>query len=142
MKGRSSRAASGLSKKQFEMLKNQLMEEKQGRLSSHSGKLNLHTSSDDRSDEADLAASDSDQDREARKYNRNTLYIRKIDQAFLRMEEGTYGECRKCEEPIEYKRLLVRPVAELCIACKRLEERKEKSSHRRHKSVGRGLMLR
>ena len=142
MKGRTSRSASGLSEKQFKMLKRQLTEEKQDRLSSHSGELNLHTSSDDRSDEADLATSDSNQDMEARYYNRNTLYVKKINQALLRMEEGTYGECRKCEEFIEHKRLQARPTAELCRACKEAEEQREKSSHRRHKSVGRGVMLR
>ena len=138
----SKKGVAGLSHEELESLKKQLLQEKEDRLSSRNGALNLHTSSDDRSDEADLATSDSNQAMEARRYNRDTLYIKKINQALFRIEEGSYGECLSCEAYIEYKRLSARPTAELCIACKEVEELREKSSHKQHKSVGRGVMLR
>ena len=43
----------------------------------------------------------------------------------LKMEEGTYGICENCGEPIPYKRLKARPVARLCIRCKEEEELNE-----------------
>ena len=51
--------------------------------------------------------------------------IRKIDQAFARLENGTYGICEACEEEISIERLKVRPVTTLCIECKREEEKSE-----------------
>ena len=51
--------------------------------------------------------------------------IRKIDQAFARLENGTYGICEACEEEISIKRLEARPVTTLCIECKRKEEKLE-----------------
>lgn len=51
---------------------------------------------------------------------------KKILKALERLEEGTYGICEVCGEPIERKRLLSRPVATLCIDCKEEQERKER----------------
>jgi len=33
------------------------------------------------------------------------------------VDNGRYGECRKCEEPIGYARLLARPEAPFCVSC-------------------------
>jgi len=46
----------------------------------------------------------------------------KIRKAFLRIENGTFGICAKCEEEISFKRLEARPVTTQCIACKTKEE--------------------
>lgn len=46
-----------------------------------------------------------------------------IDAALLRIEEGTFGTCRRCGKPIAAERLEAMPYATLCIECKRLEER-------------------
>ncbi|HEX7036895.1 MAG TPA: TraR/DksA family transcriptional regulator [Pseudomonadales bacterium] len=43
--------------------------------------------------------------------------IREIDQALRRLEEGTYGECAECGEPISEQRLKALPFARLCIDC-------------------------
>ena len=51
--------------------------------------------------------------------------IRKIDQALVRLENGTYGICEGCEEEISVERLKARPVTTLCIECKRNEEKQE-----------------
>jgi len=50
--------------------------------------------------------------------------LRQIEDALRRIEEGTYGYCRECGEPIEEGRLLAKPFATLCISCKEAEERK------------------
>jgi DnaK suppressor protein len=46
-----------------------------------------------------------------------------IDAALARIEEGTYGQCENCGEPISGERLEALPYATKCIKCKRLEER-------------------
>lgn len=44
--------------------------------------------------------------------------LKDINIALERIEEGTYGICKYCNEPIAKKRMLARPVASSCIACK------------------------
>ncbi|MDI2098829.1 TraR/DksA family transcriptional regulator [Ruicaihuangia caeni] len=43
-----------------------------------------------------------------------------LDEAVRRVEEGTYGVCRRCGGPIAPGRLEARPTAELCIDCAQL----------------------
>ncbi len=45
------------------------------------------------------------------------LSLVKIDAALLRIEEGDFGECFECCEPINPKRLEADPTATLCIKC-------------------------
>lgn len=45
-----------------------------------------------------------------------------IDHALGRLEDGTFGVCARCGNPIGMQRLQARPTAELCIACARLAE--------------------
>jgi len=40
-----------------------------------------------------------------------------IDSALRRLEEGTYGVCVSCHNPIPYGRLLVMPEATYCVSC-------------------------
>jgi DnaK suppressor protein len=52
--------------------------------------------------------------------NRNTLdmhLLREIEDALRRVEEGTYGVCAECEEPISGKRLKAVPWARYCVSC-------------------------
>ena len=48
--------------------------------------------------------------------------IASVQRALLRIENGTYGECVRCGEPIAPKRLEVRPEAALCIKCAQQEK--------------------
>lgn len=41
-----------------------------------------------------------------------------IDGALKRIEDGSYGVCKYCRQQINAKRLMARPVASSCIACK------------------------
>lgn len=43
--------------------------------------------------------------------------IRQIDDALSRIENGAYGLCRACGEPIDDKRLEAVPTASRCINC-------------------------
>jgi DnaK suppressor protein len=93
---------------------------------------------DDRYDEVDQATTDIEQSMRMRLRNRETLYIKKIDEALRRIEEGNFGQCDDCGEDIELRRLEARPTATLCVFCKEEQERREilTAVGREHKSLG------
>lgn len=105
-----------------------LLEEKQRLLnnSKNAMKNELALSQDDLPDETDLAASEVNQNLIFRLRDRERQLLGKIDEALSRMEDGTFGTCIECEEPIEPRRLEARPVSELCIACKERQEHRQK----------------
>jgi RNA polymerase-binding transcription factor len=43
--------------------------------------------------------------------------IKDIDRALIKIEEGTYGVCDSCGEPIAEARLEALPAAALCVVC-------------------------
>jgi RNA polymerase-binding protein DksA len=45
--------------------------------------------------------------------------LAEIDAAVARVEDGTYGRCEACGEPIADERLEARPVARTCVRCAR-----------------------
>lgn len=44
--------------------------------------------------------------------------LRDIDNALERIKKGSYGICKYCGKDIGEKRLLARPIASACVACK------------------------
>ncbi len=44
--------------------------------------------------------------------------VEEIDRALAKIEQGTYGICEKCGEPIPQERLKALPHASLCVRCK------------------------
>ena len=84
---------------------------------------------DDNSVSADIvdqASSYTDKTVEMKAINRQIKLISKIDQALTRIKDGVYGFCAETGEPIGLKRLIARPVAELCIAAQEKHEKEEK----------------
>ena len=52
--------------------------------------------------------------------NRNMLdmkLLREVQDALRRIDQGTYGACHGCDEPISVKRLDAVPWAKFCVAC-------------------------
>ncbi|MFA5052406.1 MAG: TraR/DksA family transcriptional regulator [Patescibacteria group bacterium] len=45
------------------------------------------------------------------------ISLEKIETALKKMDEGTYGQCEKCGNPMEDDRLLAYPEATHCIKC-------------------------
>ena len=43
--------------------------------------------------------------------------IAQLERALRRLDDGTYGICARCEEPISAPRLAALPIAEHCIGC-------------------------
>lgn len=49
--------------------------------------------------------------------DRDFAEIRSVENALARIEQGTYGSCLRCAEPIDWKRLQAVPHAAFCVAC-------------------------
>ena len=84
---------------------------------------------DDNSVSADIvdqANSYTDKTVEMKAINRQIKLISKIDKALLKIKDGTYGFCAETAEPIGLKRLMARPIAELCISAQEKNEKEEK----------------
>lgn len=47
-----------------------------------------------------------------------------VERALERLDEGNYGWCERCGNPIPVERLAAFPSATLCVSCKQLEERR------------------
>lgn len=45
------------------------------------------------------------------------LRLSQVRAALHAVQEGEYGYCKRCEEPIGYRRLSAKPEAPLCLAC-------------------------
>ena len=48
---------------------------------------------------------------------RHKLRLQQVKQALSAYDEGEFGECRKCEEPVGYRRLKARPESPFCVEC-------------------------
>lgn len=106
-----------MTNEQIEELKMLLLKMKQDILNSSilTKTDDLHIQTDDLPDEADLAATVIEQQVSFNMRQRELYKLRQIDFALQRIEDGTYGYCEECDEPIGFKRLKNRPFTELCI---------------------------
>ena len=86
--------------------------------------MSLDTS--DLPDEIDLASSEYIQSFTFRLRGRDRTFLKKIDRALKKLDDGEFGICEECEEPISVKRLKARPETTLCINCKEDQEREER----------------
>lgn len=78
-------------------------------------------------DIADRAAAETDHALELRTRDRERKLISKINEALLRVDDGTYGFCEETGEPITVARLDARPIATLSIEAQERHERLEKT---------------
>ena len=81
----------------------------------------------DLADEMDLAASEYIQSFEFRLRGREKSLLGKLDRALKKIDDGTFGLCEQCDEPIGKKRLEARPETGMCIKCKEDQEREERT---------------
>jgi DnaK suppressor protein len=54
----------------------------------------------------------------------NATQLRSMRYALARMDDGSYGACEECGNPIGFSRLQARPEARLCIACQTRAEKR------------------
>jgi DnaK suppressor protein len=77
-------------------------------------------------DLADRASSETERSLELRTRDRQRKLVAKIDDALLRIDDGTYGYCEETGEPINLKRLDARPIATLSVEAQERHERRER----------------
>jgi len=88
-------------------------------------KEDLHVSSEDLPDEADLATNVINQQVTFNMRQRELKKLRAIDEALHRIDMGTYSECEECGDEIGFKRLKNQPFTSLCITHAEEAEREE-----------------
>ena len=74
-------------------------------------------------DQADLGATSFERDHELTVLNSERDKLAQIERALARIDDGTYGVCESCGNPIGKMRLMAFPRATLCMTCKQREER-------------------
>jgi DnaK suppressor protein len=77
-------------------------------------------------DPLDRAALESERELAVHMMERDKKLMVKIKKALQKIDDRTYGVCEECDEDIDIARLKLRPVTELCITCKKQQERMEK----------------
>lgn len=119
---------STIKKKELDQLKSLLLEEKR-KISRHLEDLSESAESEldtGVGDSVDIASLEINQASLQKIGKRETYLLKKIDLALEKIEDGTFGECESCGEPIGVARLMARPVAQLCIDCKTEQENVER----------------
>ena len=80
-------------------------------------------------DEADQANFMEERNRQLRMRDRDRKLINKIRETLHKIDIGEYGICESCGCDIDFERLKLRPVASLCIECKKEAEEREEREH-------------
>jgi DnaK suppressor protein len=75
-------------------------------------------------DQADAGAKTFEREQELALTHRSRELLTQSERALARIDEGSYGTCESCGEPIGKARLQAFPRATLCVACKQREERR------------------
>lgn len=98
-------------------VKEQLLARKQ-ELEEKINKISTEKISDDQAgDQGDQALSSSMETLRSSFQNSETEEFKRIVKALEKIEDGTYGICTDCDEPIKPKRLKMYPNAERCLNC-------------------------
>ena len=118
-----------MKKSELDKFKKMLLERKTEVIEKARETLNddMTLDANDLPDEMDLASSEYLQSFTFRLRGRERSLLQKIDQALRKLDEGEFGVCEECEEPINVKRLEARPETDLCIRCKEDQEHMEKN---------------
>jgi DnaK suppressor protein len=77
----------------------------------------LDSNDDGVKDSVDMSLLDVNREIAFRLGERESQMVADIDQALLRMDEGTYGTCARCGKPIDERRLEAMPTARYDAAC-------------------------
>tara|TARA_B100002051_G_C16643659_1_gene590011 strand:- start:154 stop:651 length:498 start_codon:yes stop_codon:yes gene_type:complete len=116
-----------MSVKQRAYFKNKLLDWREELLQETTQTLaSLQESTNAAPDLTDRATVESERSLELRTRDRERKLVSKIDQALIRIEEGTYGYCEETDEPIGLRRLQARPIATLSLEAQERHERRER----------------
>ena len=84
--------------------------------------LEMATADDGVKDSVDMSLRDVNQEIALRLGEHESRIVADIDQALMRIDEGTYGECARCGKPIDERRLEAIPTARYDAACQTIIE--------------------
>jgi DnaK suppressor protein len=87
--------------------------------------LEMRANDDGVKDTVDMSVMDVNQEIELRRGERESQLVADIDQALLRIDEGTYGTCARCGQEIPPARLDAMPTARYDAACQTAIEASE-----------------
>jgi len=76
-----------------------------------------------------------DRDMAVETLNQQARSIHEIRSALDRIEEGIYGQCERCDEPIAAKRLDALPWARMCVHCQSSTETKAHQGRTLHSAA-------
>jgi DnaK suppressor protein len=102
-----------LLKKRQDLLANVSEEEKEGR----------DAVSIEAKDFGDMATEASGQEMSFAISDAGRRSLKDVDEALMRIEDGTFGTCVRCQKPIDEARLEAVPDAGMCISCKEAVEK-------------------
>jgi len=107
--------------KHFEnLLRNQLRQYTEQIRTDQAAALELYD--DGVKDSVDLSVQDLQKEIALRLGEKSSQAVADIDQALLRIKEGTYGMCARCGKPIDERRLEAMPTARYDAACQAIIE--------------------
>lgn len=104
------------------ILTGQLRQQTEAARENQSDALEMAAADDGVKDVADQSVKDVSQEIEYRLSERASQIVADIDQALLRIEEGSYGICARCGKEIPERRLDALPTARYDAECKALIE--------------------
>ena len=109
----------GFFREKLQEMKRQLVE--------NAGETSEHLRDNDMvPDPADRATIEEEHALELRTRDRERKLMKKIDQALMRIEDGSYGYCEETGDPIGIPRLLARPTATLSVEAQQRREMKQR----------------
>ena len=93
--------------------------------------VNMHVKADmkkreesgDVGDDMDQASNERDREFSLIIHQRHLRRLKQVEEAYLRIEDGSYGLCEGTEEPIDPKRLLIMPLARFSIEYQQQQEK-------------------
>ncbi len=89
----------------------------------------LELSDDGVKDTVDLSLMDVNKEMVLQLGERESRMLADIDQALLRIKEGSYGRCARCGKPIDERRLEALPTARYDAACQAIIENAHGGNH-------------
>jgi len=125
-------------------MKERLLKDREGLLSEVTRKV--RTESDtlkfEIGDIYDIASSERERELSLILGDRDREKLAEIDDALERLNDGTYGICEECGEPIGEGRLRAMPFTRVCVECKSKNEKERGARRRYEEEAGLGILER
>jgi DnaK suppressor protein len=106
-------------RERFERILMNRRDELQGRLKA-AQRQKAGASLSEAKDEGDRASASMEAEMSVAQTNRAESFVRVINDALRRLEDGNFGECLNCRQQIAPKRLKAIPWSRYCITCQEL----------------------